>query len=154
MVIICDSREQAPFQFQGWTVELRQAALPSGDYSLIGFEDRVALERKSIDDLVGCFMGDNRGRFEKELARARSYELFAVVVEAGLPDVAQGRYTSNMKPQAALQTITAFFVRYGVPFMFCGSRAGAEYMTASLLSKHLYEIEKRYKQAQGAIHEK
>jgi ERCC4-type nuclease len=153
MILIVDTREQNPFQFPGWDVELRQGALTTGDYSLAGFEDRVAVERKSLDDLVGCFMGEDRTRFEKELARARSYELFSVVVEAGLEDVAQGRYTSNMKPQAALQTVTAFFVRYGVPFMFCGTRKGAEYLTGSLLSKHLYEIEKRYKQAQGAIHE-
>lgn len=150
MIILIDTREQLPFTFARWPVEIQAGALPTGDYSLPGFEDRVAVERKGLDDLIACLMGENRTRFEKELARARRYELFAVVVEAGLQDVSQGRYKSRMKPHAALQTVTAFFIRYGAPFMFCGNRAGAEYMTHSLLSKYLYEIRKRCKQAEAA----
>ncbi len=149
MIIICDTREQLPFTFSKWPdIQVQRATLSAGDYSLAGFEDRVSIERKSIDDLVSCLMGKERSRFERELARARRYELFTVVVEAGLQDMSNGHYKSNMKPHAALQTATAFYVRYGVPFMFCGSREGTEYMTYSLLSKFLYEIEKRYKIAQ------
>jgi hypothetical protein len=55
-----------------------------------------------------------------------------------------------MKPQAALQSITAFFIRYRVPFLFCGNRAGAEYMTYGLLAKYLREIGERYKLATKA----
>lgn len=146
MNIIADSREQLPFSFAKWPdVQVHRASLPTGDYSLAGCEQVAAIERKTLDDLVGCLMGDNRDRFKKELARARGFELFVVVVEASLEDVARGRYKSQMKPQAALQTVTAFFVRFQVPFMFCGNRDGAEYMTYSLLSKYAYEIEKRYK---------
>ena len=153
MILVIDSREQLPFNFSKWSdLQLQQAALPCGDYSLAGFEDRVAVERKSLDDLISCLMGENRDRFERELSRARRYELFTVVVEASLQDVAQGQYKSQMKPHAALQTVTAFFVRYGIPFMFCGSREGAEYMTYSLLSKYLYELEKRFNQARKNGH--
>lgn len=151
MIIITDTREQRPFPFTKWPdVQIQRATLDAGDYSLAGFEDRAAVERKSLDDLVACLMGDNRTRFERELARARRYELFVVVVEAGLQDVARGNYKSQMKPQAALQSVTALFVRYGIPFLFCGNRDGAEYMTFSLINKYLYEIEKRYKAAQAA----
>jgi len=145
MIIICDTREQRPFSFRRWDVEVQRAALQAGDYSLPGFEDRVAVERKSLDDLIGCFMGENRTRFEKELAKGRSYELFAVVVEASLESVARGDFTSNMNPEAALQSVSAFWVRYRIPFIFAGSRGGAEYMCYSLLSKFGQEIEKRYK---------
>lgn len=150
MILLVDSREQAPFTFDRWPdLQIQTAALPAGDYSLPGFEDRAAVERKELNDLVSCFMGDNRTRFEKELARARRYELFAVVIEAGLEDLAKANYRSNMKPHAVLQSMTALFVRYGIPFLFCGNRSGAEYMTYSLFSKYLYEIEKRYKQARA-----
>ncbi len=145
MIIIIDTREQQPFTFSKWEVSTQRASLDTGDYSIVGFQDRAAIERKSLDDLVSCFMGGNRTRFEKELIRGRRLDLFSVVVEATLEDIAQGRFKSQMKPEAALQTITAFQVRYGTPFMFCGSRAGAEYVTHSLLSKYAYEIEKRYK---------
>lgn len=147
MKILIDSREQAPYQFacyQGTTTE--RATLPTGDYSLPSFESCIAIERKSLDDLVGCLMGGNRDRFERELSRARSYECFAVVVECSIDDMRQGRYRSEMKPHAALQSITAFMVRYAAPFLWCGSREGGEYMVHSILSKYAAEIEKRYRQ--------
>ncbi len=150
MKIITDTREQQPYSFSRWPeVTIATAGLPTGDYSIQGFEDRVGIERKALDDLVACLMGDNRIRFEKELARLRAYEMGVVIVEADLQDLARGRYKSQMKPQAALQTVTAFYIRYWVPFLFCGDRAGGEYMTYSLLSKYLYEIGKRYEQAKA-----
>jgi len=39
-----------------------------------------------------------------------------VVVEASMQDMAEGRYHSRMRPHAALQSVLAFQVRYGVPF--------------------------------------
>lgn len=151
MKIIQDSREQHPFTFERFPVEVERAALPAGDYSLPGFEDRVAIERKEVNDLIGCLMNGNRERFERELAKLRFYDLAAVTVEASLDDVSRGRYRSEMKPQAALQSIFAFQVRYRVPFMFCGSRPGAEYATFSLLEKYLGEISKRYEQATKTV---
>ena len=148
--ILIDTREQTPFAFERWPVKTERAGLPTGDYSLPGFQDQAAVERKSLDDLVGCFMGKDRERFKRELTRGRVMDLFAVVVEADLQDIARGRYQSQMKPQAALQTISAFFIRYGTPFLFCGDRTGGEYMTHALLSKYLYEIDKRFQQARKA----
>lgn len=144
--ILVDTREQNPYEFAKWEVQTHQAGLPAGDYSLIGFEDRAAVERKSLDDLIGCLMGKERERFERELAKGRAYEMFAVVVEADLQDVASGRYRSKMRSHAALQSITALYIRYGTPFLFCGDQSDGEYMTFSLLSKYVYEIEKRFRQ--------
>ena len=144
MKIITDSREQLPYSFEKWPVKIETIGLSVGDYSLAGFSDRIAIERKSLDDLVGCMMGKNRERFERELAKAGSFERFAVVVESDIQDISAGRYTSNMKPHAALQSITAFYIRYGIPFLFCGNRDGGEYMTHSILQKFSYEIKKRF----------
>jgi DNA excision repair protein ERCC-4 len=147
MRILVDSREQMPFPFTGYDVAPETATLPVGDYSLPGFTDRAAIERKSLDDLIGCLMGGNRERFERELHRGRHYDLFAVVVEAPLADVSGGKYRSEMKPQAALQSLITFQVRYRLSIVWAGNRAGAEYMTFSLLAKYLREIGERYKLA-------
>lgn len=136
-----------PFAFQGYEVDPEPATLPVGDYSLPGFEDRAAVERKSLDDLVGCLMGKGRDRFERELARGRHYDLFVVVIEASLADVSQGRYRSDMKAHSALQSIITFQVRYRVSFAWCGNRAVAEDVTYSMLQKYLREIGERYKRA-------
>ena len=55
--VVCDSREQQPYTFAGFPAVVEVAGLEAGDYSLAGFERRVAIERKSIQDLVGCLTG-------------------------------------------------------------------------------------------------
>jgi len=145
MRIIADTREQRVFTFSKYEAKVERAALPTADYSLPGFEDRVGIERKELGDLVACLMGANRERFERELRRLSSYELKAVVIEASMRDVADGLFRSEMKPHAVLQSVFAFQVRYGVPFLFCGDRAGAQYTTFWLLAKYAREIEERMK---------
>lgn len=147
MKILVDSREKLPFTFAGYEVVPEVVGLPVGDYSLPVFQDQVSIERKSIEDLIMCLMGSTRDRFERELARARHYGLFVVAIEGSLADVSNGRYRSEMRPQAALQSILTFQVRHRVAFMWCGSRSGAEYVTHGLLSKFLREIGERYKLA-------
>jgi len=145
MIILCDSREQKPFTFKRWEIEVQRGKLDVGDYSMPGFEHRAAIERKEINDLVGCLQGENRDRFERELSWARACDLFVVVIEGSVSDLARGNYRSNMQPESALQSVAAFFTRYRIPFLFADSRSGAEYWTYSLLAKHLREIEKTYR---------
>lgn len=144
MKIIRDSREQLPYSFDRWPVSVQVSGIPTGDYSINGFEDKIAVERKSLNDLVSCLMGKNRDRFEKELTRARSYQVFAVVIEANLFQIMGKQYHSVMNPDAVMQSITAFYIRYGVPFLFAGDRSGGEYVTFSLLQKYVQEIQKRF----------
>lgn len=145
MKIIIDTREQTPFGFSTFECEAQAGTLTTGDYSLAGLEDRVAVERKSLDDLMGCLVGDGRDRFERELARARGLDAFAVVVEASFQDMAEGRYRSRMKPHAALQSVLAFQVRHGCPFIWASTRAGAEYAAFHFLRHYLREAQERLK---------
>ncbi|GAB6061155.1 hypothetical protein JCM31598_42720 [Desulfonatronum parangueonense] len=143
MIILRDSREQLGYNFDRFPgVTVHRAALESGDYSLPGLEHIVAVERKELNDLINCLCHD-RDRFKRELHRLRPYQLKAVVVEAALEDVARGRYKSQMKPQAALQSCFAFMVKYGVNFIFAGNRNGGEYATHALLWKYQQELEKQ-----------
>ena len=145
MIVVIDTREQLPYDFTGYDVQVVRATLPAGDYSIPGAEHLAAFERKSIDDLISCLMGSSRERFARELSRLRPYHVAAVVVESSWQDISRGRYTSNMNPQSALQSLIAMQVRYGVPFMFAGDRKGGEYVTHGLLQKYTYEIGKQYK---------
>lgn len=142
--VIVDTREQHPFRFSGYPVEIVTGSLFTGDYSLPGYEQEIAIERKSLDDLVGCLKNNGRERFERELARGRYMRFFAVVVEAGYADIRRGTYRSEMRSEAALQSLAAFSVRYRVGFQFCGNRKEAEYWTYSLLAKFAAEQRIRY----------
>jgi ERCC4-type nuclease len=146
MKIVVDSREQAPFvfrheQYAGTVIEA--GTLDTGDYSLAGLTDRVAVERKSLADLVAC-LGRERERFERELQRAAALEAFAVVVESSWGDLASGKYRSRMNAHAACQSVLAFSCRYRLPFPFAGSRAGAEYVAWGFLRQYLESARKRW----------
>ena len=147
MKIIVDTREQQPFcfaheRYAGTSVT--EGTLMTGDYSLAGLCDKVAVERKSLPDLIGCLTDSGRERFENELQRAAALDAFLVVVESSWADMAGGKYRSRMLPHAACQSVLAFIVRYGVPFHFAGSREGAEYSTWGFLRQYLESARKRY----------
>ena len=135
MRIVIDTREQLPYLFDRWPeVETTRAGIPTGDYTIEGHEHQVAIERKELGDLIGCLCS-GRDRFKRELERAGDLAFFAVVVEAGMHEVYLGRYRSAINPHAALQSILAFQVRYGIPFIWAGDRSMAEYTAYSLLEK-------------------
>lgn len=147
MKIVIDTREREPFSFQGQPyadVQVAKGSLATGDYSLAGLTDKVAIERKSLPDLVLC-LGRERERFERELIRGQGLECFTVVVEANWQELAQGKYRSMLKPHSACQSIAAFTARYGTPFFFAGTHKGAEYLTWSLLRQYLEGASRRLK---------
>ena len=148
MRVLIDSREQAPFDFtheKFTNVYTETASLDTGDYSLAGLTDRVAVERKSLPDLVAC-LGRERERFERELQRAAALDAFAVVVEASWSELAAGQYRSQLNPHSACQSVLAFTARHRIPFLFAGSRGGAEYVTWGFLRQYLEGARKRWGQ--------
>lgn len=144
MRIVVDSREQAPFQFDGYDAEVGQGTLTAGDYSLVGLESLVAVERKSLPDLVAC-LGRERDRFERELERLRGYESAAVVVESPMSALALGEYRSTLNPKAAYESVVAFMCRYRITFYFAQDRRGAERFTFSFLRHYWRTVERRYR---------
>lgn len=147
MRIIQDSREQSPYVFQAQRYEgvmVAVGTLQTGDYSLTGLQDKVAVERKELSDLVLC-LGRERERFERELQRGAALDAFAVVVEASWADLAGGNFRSKLNPHAACQSVLAFMSRYRTPFFFAGSRTAAEYATWGFLRQYLEGARKRWK---------
>lgn len=147
MIIVFDSREQKPYRFDGTPYEgaaVESGTLQTGDYSLRGLEDRIGIERKTLDDLAGT-LTSGRERFQHECERGRGLDYFGLVIEASMDDVRRHRYRSKMKPQALLQSLFAFSVRYGLHVFWAGCREGGEYTTFSLLQKYLREATERLK---------
>lgn len=153
MNLVVDSREQSPFPFTDYNCTVISGALTTGDYSVVGLENRCAVERKSLDDLIGCLTGDGRDRFERELQRSKGLDAFAVVIEASMQDAADHKYRSRMQPHAALQSILAFTSRYRVPFIWAGNRKGAEYATYHLLRHYLRDMRETLKAISAHIEE-
>jgi len=123
-VVIVDTREQTPWQFSPDVVVMLREKLPAGDYSLRGFEHQVAVERKSLEDLVKTLFFD-WVRFKKELNRLAGYELACIAVECDVRDVAEKKYVPDVHPNAVLGRCHAVFADYGVPTFFWGERSYA-----------------------------
>jgi DNA excision repair protein ERCC-4 len=115
-VIVVDTREQLPLPFS--RLRTRAGALLTGDYSVAGLESLFAVERKSISDLVGCCVGQNRERFERELHRLRGFRFKRLLIVGTEAEIQEGQYCSNIKPQAVMATLGAFEVRYDLPVVF------------------------------------
>lgn len=141
MKIIVDSREQRPYQFE---TPSEVGILSIGDYSLVGGEHLISIERKSIDDLILCLSKD-RARFEKELYKGRALEYMGLVVEATLSDIINGNYYSDMNPKSVIQSLISFSVRYHLPVWLAGSREHGQRLTESLLLKYAKQLDKRCK---------
>ncbi|MCK4414410.1 MAG: hypothetical protein KAY32_12785 [Candidatus Eisenbacteria sp.] len=138
-VVVVDSREQRPYAFKARRVTCVRRALPAGDYSLAGLETVVAVERKTLDDLVNTVIW-SRGRFRRELERLRTYEASCVVVEADLRDVLTGKYWSKAHPSSVLGAVMAIIVESGVPVFFCSNRQAARLF----VERYLLRCHRRY----------
>lgn len=150
--VIIDSREQLPYEFSGlvdhagdsMVVPTVVRGLQSGDYSIDGMEDCIAIERKSLDDLYGSVTW-GRDRLEAEIFRlnvAASQDRMrfaAVVIEASWPEIvapAEHRpgWENRTDPRSVEGTIVAWSIRYPrVHWWACGDRRGAELRTFGLL---------------------
>lgn len=132
--ILVDTREQRPLVFSA-DVDIERCGLPTGDYSLAGSTDRVAIERKSLPDLVAC-VSSERDRFMDCCRRLRDYELRAVVVEASLLDVEAHAYRGMVRPQSVIGTCVAIHADYGLPTIW----AGNAHLAARIVEKLLVRI--------------
>lgn len=141
VVVVADTREQEVYSFSPTRVTTVHHALPAGDYSILGLEARVAVERKSLKDLVDTVIRD-RERFERELSRLSDYDAACIVVEGNLPDVLDHRYRSGAHPASVLGAVIAIVVDHRVPVFFCGDRAAARAFTEG----YLIRCHKRFSQ--------
>lgn len=122
-LVIVDSREQDPLRFAN--LESRRGMLITGDYSIAGMTELIAIERKSISDLVGCCMGENRQRFEKELCRLRGMRFKRLLVVGSRGEIELQRYHSRISPRAVLGSLAAWECRFDVPVVFAATPAQA-----------------------------
>lgn len=150
--VIVDTREQAPWLFRDIKagkqdnfadiiVDYRVETLQTGDYSIAGFEDRVCIERKSIDDAFGTFGGD-RERFERELDRMEAFDFAAVIVEGSWASVLDeerpiSQSGRSFSPFMFRKSVAAWRVRRPqIQWCFTDSRTLAEQQAFDLLERY------------------
>ena len=132
-VVLTDGREKHPYTFQGLradasqgggplTVHWEWAHLEQGDYSIQGYADSVAIERKSLEDLYST-LGQHRERFQNEMERLAALEFAALVVESDWKSIIfQPPRRSRLNPKTVWRTCLSWTIRYGVPWFTVKNR--------------------------------
>lgn len=126
---IIDSREQNPLCLE--PLPTITAGLQTGDYSIAGLESQVAIERKSLTDLVAC-CGVERDRFTREIMRLQAYRCRALVVESNWAEIEEGGWRSRVTPQSVIGSLLSWQAE-GLPIMLCGDHGRAGRMVSRLL---------------------
>lgn len=126
---VIDSREQLPLNLS--PLQTVRATLTTGDYSLVGLENHVAIERKSLGDLLSC-VGGERERFNREVQRLLGYEVRALVVESTWPELEAGNWRSKVKPRAAVGSVLGW-IAMGLPAIMAGDHQRAGTYVSRLL---------------------
>jgi hypothetical protein len=151
--IIRDTREKEGF---GWNFPANDLfeksitkKLDSGDYSLLGYEDKISIERKKNTSEIAKNIFEPR--FEKELIRLQDYshsyiiceftfnDLLTFPVNSGIPK--NMWYKVKMTSKFLQSTISRYMVQYNTKIIFAGlyGKECAEQLFRSFIN---YEIKK------------
>lgn len=154
--VLVENRERAAYSFCNLTCTLpkpEQAAgktlivptrttyLQTGDYTIEGFEDQIAVERKSLEDAYGT-LGGGRERFEREIERLNALDFAAIIIEATWQELIRPQETrgeswrSRLDPRSVWGTIWCWQERYrNVRWVTIGSHRLGELATFEMLSR-------------------
>ena len=143
MVIVIDTREKRPLDFSFWTdVTIQRRELWPGDYTVLGGAQYLAVERKSVSDLVKTMKDDYAGigsttpkRFDRELMAlhsiiARGGSAFVLVEPDGplgtvcpaYDQIKAHSYRSIISPNKVLKFIKTIRKGWHVPVHMTDSR--------------------------------
>lgn len=184
-VTLVDVQEKAPWSFTGITarsfidkdqreylprIERRFLGIGAGDYSILDYEGRIGIERKSMVDFQGTLLGwrrevetpgregwtidvDRRERFKRELKKLAGMECKAIVVEASLGDCLEqapqwGVRTTAENAKYLFSTYLAWIEEFpAVPWIFASDRRMAELAAFRILEKYWARMGKERRKA-------
>lgn len=113
-----------------------RAHLKTGDYSIVGLEDKITIERKTLTDLFGS-TGNERERFKREFERMKSFDYACLVIESSLNSIFMNPPSrSKMLPKAVFRTLISWSIKYNVAVWPMWSRSSAEKVTYLILKRY------------------
>ena len=125
-VVLVDTRERKPFPLHvnhpNWIAGERRVALKTGDYTVMGMEGLLALERKNLADLVPCTV-----TYRRQFLAACGHEFRwkAILIEATYEDIKGGfepfGIPSGVHPNAVCGLVDAIEAKFGIPFIYAST---------------------------------
>ncbi len=109
--------------------------MPIGDYTLLGMEEEVIVERKTVPDLVNSIIQDRKNFIEK-CERLSKFRKKCLIIEGSLSSVKTPYENSQAHPNAVFGSLLAAQERWDIPVYFLDNFVLAEEFVASMLSKY------------------
>lgn len=144
LTAVIDTREQYPLDLA--PLRMVSGTLATGDYTVLGLEHVVALERKSLPDLLAC-IGTERERFDREVQRLLAYPVRALIVESSWHQIENGGWRSQITPQAATGSLLGW-IAAGLPVVMAGDHERAGRYVSRLL---FIAARRRWREARGLM---
>jgi hypothetical protein len=106
-------------RYPNWIGGERPATLKTGDYSVVGMEDVLAFERKSMADAIASTMA-GRERFLASCVRLATFRWRGILIEATYEDMKTpydlvDGVVSGAHPNAVCGTLDAIEAKFGIP---------------------------------------
>lgn len=134
MIIIKDTREKNPWDFSFYPeceAEYNQA-LPTGDYTIFGYEKKIIIDRKaSVEEIAMNISKKSIDRFTRELERMKEFDERYIICEFSLDDLISFPKNSvvpvvKVNGEYVLKRILELEKQFNVQFIFCRDRIEAQ----------------------------
>ncbi len=125
MVVVVDTREQTPLWLPKPPKNLvfMRGTLHNGDYSIRGYEDKFAIERKQSD--LFAYLTSERNKTRDKLIRLKEYEFKALVIEYSEDEIFAPQLFTAISPEVVRQSLISFEVKYGL-HVYYGNKENIE----------------------------
>lgn len=149
--VIKDTREQDGYTFEKFTGMYTSCngmviqKLETGDYSLVGLEDKLCIERKGKVAELAINLGKDKHRFLREIERMQLFPFKFLILEFSLEDVMnfpdgseipEEKWSSmKISNKYILKMLVEFQMYNGIHVLFCGNRKNAKLAVNSILKR-------------------
>lgn len=143
-ILMVDSREQEQGRSAYVYEDVRyiRKGLQVGDYSMLGFETKIAIERKAQEDFYVSIcdkQANGQSRMVNQVARLKKLDFAGMVIECSLEELLNPvTGFSSIHPNSVYGNLVSLVIRHGV-HVFCGTREQCRLMVLSWLVKY-YQV--------------
>ena len=134
---VIDTREKRPLKLPATRGKTVTKKLETGDYSIVGYEDVIVVEYKSLGDWLSWISPSGKKRFDSQMERLKNMRHACVLVGARLGCT---KFTSPVTPQQSVKG-TLRVTSMGVSVLHAPDPARAGWMCKEYLDmcRFLYD---------------
>jgi ERCC4-type nuclease len=150
MIIIRDTREKVgywEFDFHGYEMLIQK--IETGDYTVLGFEDSICIERKKSTSEIAINIGKDKKRFEAELERMKLFKHKYLILEFSVADLLKFPLCSGLskeqqkkvrvRPAFLLKRLNEYEIDYGIQIIFACNKQNAMEVALDIMKEAVNE---------------